>query len=66
MATIGAGAALIVRLRRARGVERQQLKWFAYAGAMIVGGLLLATLSSLGPDSDWARIVGPWAGSPRW
>ncbi len=31
-----AGASLIVRLRRSKGIERQQLKWFAYASALLV------------------------------
>jgi hypothetical protein len=30
----GAIAALVVRFRRARGIERQQLKWFTYAAAL--------------------------------
>jgi hypothetical protein len=30
----GALAALVVRFRRARGIERQQLKWFTYAAAL--------------------------------
>ena len=33
-AGIAAGISIIWRLRRARGVERQQLKWVAYAGAI--------------------------------
>ena len=33
--------ALLVRLRRARGLERQQLEWLTYAGAIAVIGWLL-------------------------
>jgi signal transduction histidine kinase len=33
-------ASLVIRLRRARGDERAQLKWFAYAGAFLVAALI--------------------------
>jgi hypothetical protein len=57
---VGAGAAVIVRLGRARGIERQQLKWFAYVASMIVAGLTVATLSStLDGDSTLAQVIGP-------
>jgi hypothetical protein len=36
VAAVTAMAAMIVRFRRARGVERQQLKWLAYAGGVVV------------------------------
>ncbi len=32
---VAAGASMFVRWRRSRGVERQQLKWFVYAAALL-------------------------------
>src|SRR6266446_3433927 len=36
IAVIGAVGSLVVRFRRARGQERQQLKWFLYGGVLFV------------------------------
>jgi MFS family permease len=40
LALPAAAASLVVRFRRSRGEERQQLKWLAYAAAMLGLGLL--------------------------
>jgi class 3 adenylate cyclase len=44
--------ALLVRLRRARGVEREQLKWLIYAGSLAVFGLVLFLPRELGFGSS--------------
>ena len=41
-----AAAAVVVRLRRSRGTERQQLKWFAYVGVLAAVCLSVAVVSS--------------------
>jgi hypothetical protein len=41
VAVLAAAASLVLRFRRAHGVERQQLKWLAYAGALAVLGFPL-------------------------
>ena len=57
-----AGAAVIVRFRRSRGVERQQMKWIAASGALVLTGtlVLLATVSMTEGASDaWWQQIGP-------
>jgi signal transduction histidine kinase len=41
---LAAAASLVVRFRRASAVERQQIKWFTFAGAMIVVGVGAAAI----------------------
>lgn len=46
---LAAVAAVVVRFRRSQGVERQQMKWFVYAGiTVIVGLMLLVAVTALG------------------
>src|SRR5918995_1195487 len=53
-----ASASLVARLHRARGVERQQIKWVAYAGAL-GGGASLPTYTVLeAVDLRWLQMVG--------
>jgi hypothetical protein len=49
---VGAGS-LVVRFRRARGTERLQLRWLAYAAALAAGLLLVALVAGflLGNDN---------------
>jgi hypothetical protein len=46
--TVAAAVSLVVRFRRSRGEERQQLKWFTYAAGLIP---VLTTVDELLPDS---------------
>jgi hypothetical protein len=60
-AVVGA-VALLLRFRRARGIERQQLKWVAYAALLFgieQGGLVLGRLAGLVPDTGlpWLEVV---------
>jgi hypothetical protein len=48
-------ASLVVRFRRSRGEERQQLKWLAYAAAILGVGVLGLGLASLPVLLGWAR-----------
>ena len=50
VAALAAGASLIVRFRRASGVERQQLKWVAYGSAIASLALVFATFGYAVPD----------------
>jgi len=52
-----AAAALVVRFRRSRGVEREQLKWLTYTVAISVGLLLIGFLSPAGPAADVAQAA---------
>ena len=48
-----AASSLFVRLRYARGVERQQLKWLAYAAAGFALGVILVLLSGVLNTPAW-------------
>jgi hypothetical protein len=48
---VGAGS-LVVRFRRARGVERLQLRWLAYAAALAAGLLLVALVAGFIFEND--------------
>jgi hypothetical protein len=61
---ITCAAALVGRFRRARGVERLQLKWLATAGALVAAIYLLAIVAGMfggetanGGPPTWAKVV---------
>jgi hypothetical protein len=60
-----AATSLVLRFRRSRGIERQQLKWFAFIGMLAATGLALAMAQVLfgaqpGDDVEggWLEVVG--------
>jgi hypothetical protein len=63
VAVLAAVASLVVRFRRARGVERQQLKWIVYAVVMVGCFILLMEaanlidLSELAADAMYALLI---------
>src|SRR5215204_3967281 len=48
---VAAASLVLVRLRNARGIERQQIKWLIYASAMLSGALILK-------DTVFSPLVG--------
>ena len=59
MYTLGliAAASVLVRLRHSKGVERQQVKWFAYAVAVLATSAILAYVVPESTDGGWLRWV---------
>ena len=58
---LAGGVSLVVRFRRARGVERQQLKWFAFSGVVFcavfaIGPVLWSLPESAGPGWVWTVL----------
>jgi cytochrome b subunit of formate dehydrogenase len=53
-----ATASMLVRLRQANEVERQQIKWFAYATAVAVSGVMLKNTVFPAVSVTWVWWVG--------
>jgi hypothetical protein len=58
LALVTVASLIVVRLRRARGVERQQIKWLIYVGVIGFGGMILRTYFSPLIGEPWGQWVG--------
>jgi hypothetical protein len=54
---LGATASVLVRQRRSRGVERQQIKWFAYAAAVLATSTVTTYVLSEAATLRWLGWV---------
>ena len=63
LAFVLAAASLVVRIRRSRGTERAQLKWFALVGVLATTALAVGMLEVLF-DGGWRDVAGAigWSG----
>ena len=55
---VAAALSLFVRLRRATGVERQQMKWFAYGTAAFAVGIILIVIPLAMDTPPWFEWTG--------
>ena len=51
---VASAVSLIVRMRRAGRAERQQIKWLAYGGALVVGAVFVGGVISPSGARTWA------------
>jgi hypothetical protein len=54
--TLTAVSSLVIRFRRSRGLERQQIKWLAYAAGITAMLLLTQVVTVLGPELSIVQI----------
>src|SRR5215218_293240 len=62
IALLASAGSLILRLRRAKGVERQQLKWFVYAATLATIGIVVSFAGAYVFASDLINAIGFFEG----